>query len=321
MQKITCLLALGVLASFVQPGASLASDCVEGYLFATGDEIIRLPEMVAIGSYGTFLTKSGKSWILKNGSIDVSSKSRSVDINTETGTSTIPAQGKGTVSHYDGSIADPDVSKKSDDSKSQQMQVRITHHDIATKAKRNKPVHIILRENSFFSMVAPYRVRWQNGTALFNAPSGIIIDTNEGIVQAPPGSVFALSSSFGGIRLLNCSTLCPVNFVLPEKQLVVTASEELFICNHRPMKFEVTPEDGIGRKSIKLSDLGNNLTAVSCQFSIPTLMRSQKYFKDWTHNGGSQTTLSSDLLKTAAVVSFARKSPQQFYIAPRSNTF
>lgn len=294
----------------------VAAEYQEGYLFSTGDEIVKLPEMVVSGTYGTLITHKADRWTLQTGQLDVRSKDRALSIWTSKGATSIPAHSKSTVVELNDTIivaAQPDTTGR--------IKAQITQHEIGNHSRKVNPVQMILKDQCDFSVVAPYRVRWQRGVALIHAPSGMVADTNEGIVQAPPGSTFVLASSFGGVRLMSCSSVTPIKFILPDRQIIITPSEEVFVCNHRPVQSEVTPRDGVGRKAIKLTDLGRTTTAVTSQFSIPTMLRSGSYFKDWTKTGGSRSKISSHLLKTAAVVSFARKSPQSFYIAPRSNTF
>jgi hypothetical protein len=295
----------------------------EAYLFTTGGEVAHLPEMDATGAYGTLITRSGQRWVVKTGSIDVNSKGQAVEVGTTGGAQkTVPANSKMLVAEHEGTLSAP--GPHTVNPKSNEIQVGITHHDMGSQGRKNKPVRMIMHDNCNFSMVAPYRINWQTGTALIYAPTGIVVDTNEGIVHAPPGSVFVLATSFGGVRVMNCSVVAPITFLRADREqgVSVAGSEELFVCNHRPLPFEVTPEDGVGRKSIKLTDMGAEMTAVTSEFSIPSMMRSPSYVKEWTRDGGINTQLAKDLLKTAAVVSFARRSTQSFYVTPpRSNTF
>lgn len=317
-------IAISALGLILGAMPSALAKCQEGYLFSTGGEVAHLQQMKAVGSYGTVITRAGDVWLLKNGSLDVSSKGQAVDIATPNGVAkTIPANSRASLVEPDASIAAATSGSVTVSEASSEIATGITHHDMSAQSRKNKPVQMIMHHDCNFSMVAPYRVRWQAGTALFYAPTGIVIDTNEGIVQAPPGSVFVLSCSFGGVRLMNCSALFPLTFMVPNREtgVSVAAGEELYMCNHRPLPFEVTPSDGVGRKSIKLTDLGAELTAVTSEFSIPSMLRSPNYVKEWTENGGSRTQLAADLLKTAAVMSFARKSAESFYVAPRSNTY
>lgn len=332
--RAIALSALMLISSATQ---AAVAKCQEGFLFSTGGEVVSLPELNATGAYGTLITRHGGRWILKSGSVDVSSKGQSIDIATSNGLAkTIPANSRLSLADHDSgaqSQSDPH-SQAGAHSHSQsgahtvnpdsnEIETGITHHDMGSQSKKNKAVQMIMPSDCYFSMLAPYRIRWQSGTALFYARTGIVIDTNEGIVKAPPGSMFVLSTSFGGVRVMNCSALCPITFKLHHqaKGVLVAASEELFVCNHRPLPCEVTPDDGVGRKSIKLTDLGADMIAVTSEFSIPSMMRSPTYVKDWTEDGGSRTQLAEDLLKTAAVVSFARRSAESFYVAPRSNQF
>lgn len=311
--------ALMLISCATQPAAA---KCQEGFLFSTGGEVVSLPEMNATGAYGTLIARHGHTWILKTGSVDVSSKGQPIDIGTSSGHwKTIPANSKASLADGDNSHSQSGAHTVNPDSK--EIETGITHHDMGGQSKKNKAVQMIMPSDCFFTMLAPYRIRWQSGTAFFYARTGIVIDTNEGIIQAPPGSMFVLSTSFGGVRVMNCNAVCPLTFRLHhrEKGVLVAGSEELFVCNHRPLPFEVTPEDGVGRKSIKLTDLGADMIAVTSEFSIPSMMCSPTYVKDWTEAGGSRTQLAADLLKTAAVVSFARRSAETFYVAPRSNQF
>lgn len=317
------IVSLFVFASMFA-GTSALAQCTEGYLFCTGNETAKLPHMVASGSFGTLVTRCPDGWSLQTGSLDVSTKGHSVSIVTSSGTSIVPAKSKHFFQEdWDTGAHDFEYSEQASANKTispSQLQSGIVKQSRSDEHSKVRPVHMLIKQNSSFSAVSPYHVEFRSGTALFNAASGVVIDTKEGTIQASPGSVFALSISFGGVRVLSCGKH-PVKFLLHDKQVVVNDGEELFVCNHKPLPFEVTPSDGIGRKSIKLIDLGNNLTGVTSLFSIPSMMRSPQYFLGWTKQGGSRSELSHRLLKTAAAISFARKSPQAFYIAPRSNTF
>jgi hypothetical protein len=311
MLKILVRLAL---VSIISAAPAAATECVDGYLFSSGDGRVQLSDMVAIGSFGTYITRSEQGWSLQTGTLDVTTRSKSVSIVSGAGTSVVPPWSKASFHQgLESRPQDPAPQAVSAD----QLKMRLVQHSRAARLS-NRPVRMVLKQHTDFEMVEPYRLKFQRGAALIDAPSGIVIDTIAGTVQAPPGSTFVLSSSFSGVRVLACrELLSPIRFLLPAKQVLINDSEELFVCNHRPMPFEVTPDDGIGRKAITLTDLGDGGTAVTCQFSIPTMMRSASYFGTWTKAAGRTSQLRGDLLKSAAAVSFARSSPQPFYVAPR----
>jgi hypothetical protein len=310
LKQLTNLAAISLLAC----APVLASDCAEGYLFAGGNEVVRLPKMIAAGSFGTLITRSGEGWTLQNGSLEVASKSRSVVITTAGKPCTVSANSKAAFEQVGGAYEQISPTVKAG-----KLTAQVTER--GATASKFRPVQMILKDTCRFSMESPFHMHLDNGVMLINAPSGIVVDTAEGTVQAPPGSAFVLAQSFGGVRLMCATCTEPIRFILAEKQIALFSSEELFVCNHRPMQFEVTPDDGVGRKSIKLIDLGESTTGVTSVFSIPTMLRSPEYFQQWTRDGGQHSRLSYDLLKTAAAVSFARQTTQSFYVAPRSNTF
>jgi len=172
---------------------------------------------------------------------------------------------------------------------------------------------ILAEPGARFKLTGSDCVQIRDGSLCLRAPSNLIVDLTCGKALLRKGALAQIEATAGRVSVRALSGIGDVRVVAGQRSIILACGQEITLTDHPPTVADLSPDDGIGRRGIRVHEISPSLHAVTSEFSIVTVIANTSRLTSLRRSiQPADRKLFQQLLRTAASVDMARRNRGAF---------
>lgn len=144
-------------------------------------------------------------------------------------------------------------------------------------------------------------VKLLEGEFFLRVSDSVRVSVESAEVTAEKGALVSIKINQGCSYIRACNASGTVRVHVCGQTFVLNSGEELLLTSHKPEQFELSPNDGVGRRHSHTLAITNNLYATISDFAIVSLITASTPIAELRHSPRNKQIIGK-MLKTAATI-------------------
>ena len=130
------------------------------------------------------------------------------------------------------------------------------------------PINVLAAGGTEFTEAPDGTIKLRKGTVFMHAIENAMVETPLGQVYGGKDALFSVDADYNFMRVQAVSGQSDVWVVVNKRKIDLLPGKEVLVTDHKPKDEEITPADGVGRRSPATENLEGGLKITYSDFSL-----------------------------------------------------
>ncbi len=180
------------------------------------------------------------------------------------------------------------------------------------------PINVLAAGGTEFTEAADGTIKLRKGTVFMHAIDTAMVETPLGQVYGAKDALFSVDADYNLMRAEAVSGPSDVWVVVNKKRIDLAPGREVLVTDHAPKDEEVTPADGVGRRTPKTEEMDGGLKVTYSDFSLVSWLDAFDHLRPLRQGmSANEKHILDRIERTAAVVNTLTSAKGRYNAVPK----